>query len=608
MTTLVRGFDTQQIQESDAKRQQVLLDLLIAADAEGNPPEALRQLQAFVERALYTKAEMSAVVDAFKRLKAQQTQLQSPQTQLQTEPQPPAPQPLATAPQKRFYTSSIGGPTPPGQEPVLSDPDGSSLTVIDSESIFHAFGKRMEQVFQTYNCPVWYLNKYTETNRFHKFVFGWAPPLKWNTLSTLKMELMSHVHVRDERGEAMTMPEKDIFIVPRKGSRFEVQIPKDKWKPCNLLDYLVVDGKVDKISPAEPLRVPIGIDLDGEIVLLDLEAGVLLSGMTDSGKSTLQKALLTALMLLYAPSHLQIVPMDFKQGVTFEKFNGLPWVWGGDIIQDDKSALQTIRNLIAEAKRRNEELFKPARVENIREYNAMFPDNPIYWIVVLIDEFAALKSAAGQEALFPLTNEGAATTRSAGIVWIVGTQRPEKRVIDPITRANLGSRIALLVASEADSKIILGEDTREGGQAKYLEGKGDGLLQRGPRLTRFQSFFIDNDVLLSLIDRSRRYYAKFRRPAVTTVKQTLEDLFPVTGDEEEDDPSYTLYLKYRTWAEYNENPANKKKRSQNQLFRELFGHFYDDPRKAHSGANIYTNKDRLQALIKLYEDPTAIAG
>jgi len=111
-------------------------------------------------------------------------------------------------------------------------------------------------------------------------------------------------------------------------------------------------------------------------------------------------------------------------------------------------------------------------------------------IVIVFDEFADLmtnKSAKkyAEGPLRMLVSKG----RAAGLHLILSTQRPENNVVIPLIRDNLPNRIALRVASIANSKLIIGSP-----DAANLVGRGD-LYWKCPKLQRLQSPFVSKNEL-----------------------------------------------------------------------------------------------------------------
>ena len=89
-----------------------------------------------------------------------------------------------------------------------------------------------------------------------------------------------------------------------------------------------------------------------------------------------------------------------------------------------------------------------------------------YWVVI-IDEFADLMAMSGKETE-ALIARLAAKSRAVGIHLILATQRPSVNVITGIIKANIPARIAFMVASNVDSRVIL-----DSSGAEKLLGKGD---------------------------------------------------------------------------------------------------------------------------------------
>jgi S-DNA-T family DNA segregation ATPase FtsK/SpoIIIE len=65
---------------------------------------------------------------------------------------------------------------------------------------------------------------------------------------------------------------------------------------------------------------------------------------------------------------------------------------------------------------------------------------------------------------------------------LLATQRPDRSTVPPIVKANLGGKVALQVASQTNSRIILDQ-----GGAERLLGKGDLLADLGHGIARAQA-------------------------------------------------------------------------------------------------------------------------
>ena len=107
--------------------------------------------------------------------------------------------------------------------------------------------------------------------------------------------------------------------------------------------------------------------------------------------------------------------------------------------------------------------------------------------VVVIDEFQDLTAEkANAKPFFDGVKRLGAKARGAGVHLILATQRPDKDVVPPLLKTNLGGKIALRVASQVNSRIILDE-----GGAERLLGKGDLLANLGHGLVRAQAPMVE---------------------------------------------------------------------------------------------------------------------
>jgi S-DNA-T family DNA segregation ATPase FtsK/SpoIIIE len=142
-----------------------------------------------------------------------------------------------------------------------------------------------------------------------------------------------------------------------------------------------------------------------------------------------------------------------------------------------------------------EEISAKAAAAQAAKENAEPPARKLPYIVIVIDEFADLMMVASKDVDTAVARL-AQKARAAGLHLILATQRPSVDVITGVIKANFPSRIALQVASQIDSRTIMGQPG-----AETLLGNGDMLFSdRGTKLRRIQGAFLSDDEVHRVVD------------------------------------------------------------------------------------------------------------
>jgi S-DNA-T family DNA segregation ATPase FtsK/SpoIIIE len=180
--------------------------------------------------------------------------------------------------------------------------------------------------------------------------------------------------------------------------------------------------------------------------------------------------------------------------VELTLYNGLPHLLC-PVIVDIKKAVNALKWLIGEMSRRYK-IFSENRVRNIEAYNISNSENPLPYIIIVIDELADLMSVAKNEIEHSIIRLSQ-LSRAAGIHLILATQRPSVNVITGVIKANLPSRISFQVTSKFDSRTIL---DRIG--AEKLLGRGDMLFlpPQSSNLIRIQGSYITDEEIESVCE------------------------------------------------------------------------------------------------------------
>lgn len=287
----------------------------------------------------------------------------------------------------------------------------------------------------------------------------------------------------------------------------------------------------DKSDSVKEMALPfyLGKDIQGGNQVIDLTKTphLLIAGSTGSGKSVCVNALICSLLYECHPADVKLLMVDPKI-VELKLYNNIPHLLT-PVVTDTKKALQALQWCLYEMERRYS-LLDMMQARDIKTYNKKIRKRQIAtetmpYIVVIIDEFADLMATAGKE-LEGIVARLAAMSRAVGIHLVLATQRPSTDVITGLIKANFPSRIAFMVASKVDSRIII-----DNNGADKLLGKGDMLLTSSwdPFPTRLQGAFLTEEEVERVADCARQYGEP----------EYLDD--EIFYDEEEDDDQMHLF-------------------------------------------------------------------
>jgi S-DNA-T family DNA segregation ATPase FtsK/SpoIIIE len=153
------------------------------------------------------------------------------------------------------------------------------------------------------------------------------------------------------------------------------------------------------------------------------------------------------------------------------------------------------------------------------------------YIVIVIDELADLMMVAAREVEDSICRL-AQLARAAGIHLIVATQRPSTDIITGLIKTNITHRIAFMVGSSIDSRVILDQTG-----AEKLVGLGDMLLST-PSLNkpkRVQGAFVSEDEINAVVDHLKKQAEPDYHEEILHLKVAPAG-GGVAGRDEDDDP------------------------------------------------------------------------
>jgi len=259
-------------------------------------------------------------------------------------------------------------------------------------------------------------------------------------------------------------------------------------KPRRVLLGPLLEQKRDWLLQ-RPGRFVVGQQPDGEVLCADLSDSstphLLVAGQSGSGKSVLLQSIVAALLQFHGPEAIRFVLVDPKR-VTFNGASFRSAVAAhleGPIRAGLEDTLPVIEQLVDVMEERYK-LFESAQVMDIEEFNeqAKAADR-LNRRVLVIDEFQDLfTDKSSSQTFFAGVRRLGAKARAAGVHLILATQRPDRDTVPPIIKSNLGGKIALQVASQTNSRIILDQNG-----AERLLGKGDLLASLGRGVVRAQA-------------------------------------------------------------------------------------------------------------------------
>jgi S-DNA-T family DNA segregation ATPase FtsK/SpoIIIE len=289
----------------------------------------------------------------------------------------------------------------------------------------------------------------------------------------------------------MTRSLKIGFTEAAKGE-FRIFIESEKREAVPMWN-LWKERKLERNKDGTNTKLILGLkELDGTILYLDPlsmdnEPHTLIAGGTGSGKSVLMRMMLLDIAATNNPDQAKIYIVDPKMGVDYGSLRKLPHM-ASPIVSEPDQSFQIFDEVIAEMNRRYA-LFAEEGNENLLDYNVHHPESklPVIWLIH--DELPQVMSDKDYNTeMSPKMKTLATKARAAGIFMILLAQRPDKDVLPPQIRDNLGNRLALKLPTEASSKIALDKSG-----AEFLLGKGHLAAKIGSRITYAQCPFLNRE-------------------------------------------------------------------------------------------------------------------
>jgi S-DNA-T family DNA segregation ATPase FtsK/SpoIIIE len=215
----------------------------------------------------------------------------------------------------------------------------------------------------------------------------------------------------------------------------------------------------------------------------------MVAGMTGSGKSYLMSQIAIQLLSQYGPAQMQLAVVDLTvpEHSVWSHYRSLPHLLA-PLAQKHSDAVKLVEHIATEMGRRYT-LLESAEANSIDEYNGRH--NPLPHLLLVIDELSGITDSEGAGASKTFREQIAAIARkgrAAGVMLLIGVQRPSEETLSDDLLGNMTNRIALRLLTAGESEMVLGEEA--GDAATYLEPMGDGIYTLDGERTRFSPLFM----------------------------------------------------------------------------------------------------------------------
>ncbi|MCZ3393567.1 DUF87 domain-containing protein, partial [Enterococcus faecium] len=178
--------------------------------------------------------------------------------------------------------------------------------------------------------------------------------------------------------------------------------------------------------PEDPLKVPVGRDVSGNLVEANLVKmqHLLIAGATGSGKSVMINVIITGILMNARPDEVKLILIDPKK-VELGIYNDIPHLLT-PVVTDARKAAKALHKVVAEMQHRYD-LFAELNQRNIKSYNDFIEEQnaadgmnrpKMPYIVVVVDELSDLMMVASNEVEDAIIRL-AQLARAAGIHMIL---------------------------------------------------------------------------------------------------------------------------------------------------------------------------------------------
>ena len=257
--------------------------------------------------------------------------------------------------------------------------------------------------------------------------------------------------------------------VPGKRESIGIEVPNRETGVVTLREVMEADAFVQAQAKE---TVAVGKGIGGEAVVCEISKlpHLLLGGSACPDITMFMHAAILSLLRKASPGNVKLILTDLRK-CGMDPYNGVSHLLI-PVVTEPERAVACLKWAVEEMMCRYG-VMTDADVCNIDAYNAVMEAKQadrMPRIVIILDELADVMrvgSNEAEEAICRIAQMGCA----AGIHLIVATQRPCVDVISGLIKANFPSRMAFVVSSAMESRMLL-----DIGGAEKLIGCGDMLF------------------------------------------------------------------------------------------------------------------------------------
>lgn len=344
-----------------------------------------------------------------------------------------------------------------------------------------------------------------------------------NSLQTL-LDILPKVQILDNFSR-LSVDEATLPV--QKMAQFDFRFSPADINQTKIIQTLSAQFTKQDSDIQDFLHIKIGTQPNGSDAYLSLgqasmNYGAMLLGVPGSGKSTLMNNIIMQIGKHYHAGQIRLYLLDFA-GVEFNQFKHHPNVEKIFLEANAQTVgLSLLESLRTDVEKRRQ-LFLSQNIKDITTYNQQHPQNPLPYIVIMIDEFHRLFKGnfTHQEKANDVLEEIVREWRKFGFSLFLSTQTLK----DVSLRGSVKDQIGLRMTYRVNSDMALGFDIFASHNTKTILGlqQYQILMQTGDStITALVDKPTDIDAVLSEIYLSRPLHLQVQAQVIQSSEPTVQ--------------------------------------------------------------------------------------